>query len=93
MGRDVGKGAGRGVDGTRGRRVDAKGEGGGGRAGAGVRRSGRGGGKTNPSAHVWGEGGGGFSGMTENKTPTRPHLRREICLALGRREQAHVTFT
>lgn len=32
MGRDVGKGAGRGVDGTRGRRVDAKGEGGGGGA-------------------------------------------------------------
>ena len=41
MGRDVGKGAGRGVDGTRGRRVDAKGEGGGGarRGGGAARRA------------------------------------------------------
>ncbi|KAF8487222.1 hypothetical protein DFH94DRAFT_18750 [Russula ochroleuca] len=36
----------------------------------------QGGGETNPSAHVWGKGGGSFGGMKEKGTPTRSRLRR-----------------
>ena len=72
-----------GVEGGRGRGVDARGCWG---RGHGI----RGGGETNPSTCIWGKGGGGFGGMRENRTATRSRLRRgwglahkKLCLALG----------